>query len=559
MNRVLRCGAMSLIAALLLASCGGRDETSSSLNEPNSLPTESDSQALVVDPATDAVVYSTGNRISNPSFEADATRWYGWQSNISRLTITGAPNRTSVGRVAYQSGSAGGFSIHDNRENITSTVAGKRYITTGHVRAASAGSVGKTLYLGVREWTQTGTKVAEVTAPVVLSNSFQKITLTHAARASNNRLEVYFILPTGVLSDSFYLDAVSVLVTAPTYPAVGVQFHCAWSMYSDSQRETMAKKMDAAGMGWVRIDVSWAGIEKDYKGHRDPWYVNMVDRCVNFARANNLKVLIVLYQTPNWAQPSFATKEPANRPDNANDYRDFAQWASTYWRGRVAAWEVWNEPDPRQRFFKVKVDPSGVELENRAVKYVELLAAAKTGINIGYGTTPAGDPSAKIVFGGPSSNDDGWIRQCYQAGAKPHFDVMATHPYQGIADKAPEEADLGNPFWFTHLPAVWQVMLEYQDSHKKIWFTEFGWSAHANWSGVPNHHRGVTAEQQGDFFTRAVDYARANYPYVENMIWYKSRSLPGGTEVHEEGYGLTAPDMAERRSYWDIKRYLTGL
>ncbi|HEU6446285.1 MAG TPA: hypothetical protein VFL61_14615 [Gaiellaceae bacterium] len=34
----------------------------------------------------------------------------------------------------------------------------------------------------------------------------------------------------------------------------------------------------------------------------------------------------------------------------AFDYADFAGWAASYWRGRVAAWEVWNEPDPWQPF-----------------------------------------------------------------------------------------------------------------------------------------------------------------------------------------------------------------
>jgi hypothetical protein len=101
-------------------------------------------------------------------------------------------------------------------------------------------------------------------------------------------------------------------------------------------------------------------------------------------------------------------------------------------------------------------------------------------------------------------------------------------------------------------------MASYGDAAKPIWFTEFGWSAHANWSVIENWQRGVTPEQQGDYFIRAIQYTAANYPNVPVMFWYKERAQPGSANVHEEGYALLNDDMTERPVYTRLKSYLTG-
>ena len=325
---------------------------------------------------------------------------------------------------------------------------------------------------------------------------------------------------------------------APTAAAaVGSQFHCGWSFYTNPDRTAVLDKLASAGIKWVRIDMAWAGIEDTRKGARNAWYIGMMDFCVDQARARGMNVLATLWMTPGWANGNQSYYTP---PTRLEDYADFAQWAAAHWAGRVAAWEVWNEPDPNQSFWR-----------GTTAQYVGLLRAA-------YPAFKAGDPSAKVVLGGPSSNDDAWLAQLYSLGAKGAFDVAATHPYQGLADAAPETPDDGHRWWFTHVPAVRNVMVANGDGDKPIWFTEFGWSAHANWSGIANWQRGVTPDQQADYFVRAVKYTRANYPYVGVMFWYKERSNPTGTDVHEEGYGLLNADLTERPALGAIRAYLTG-
>jgi hypothetical protein len=320
-------------------------------------------------------------------------------------------------------------------------------------------------------------------------------------------------------------------------PAFGTQFHCMWGHYSNAQRTAVLDKLAAAGVSWVRLDVGWYGIEDTHKGARNSWYLGTADFCVNQARARGLKVLVTLWATPGWANGGGAREKP---PTNPNDYADFARFAAEHFRGRVDAWEVWNEPDPWQAFFT-----------GTTAQYVNLLKAA-------YPALKDGDPSAKVVLGGPSSNDAAWISQVYSLGAKNYFDVMATHPYQGIADAPPEQPTDGNRWWFTQTPAVRNVMLANGDGAKPIWFTEYGWSAHANWAGVPNWERGVTAQQQGDYLVRSLEYAQAHWPYVEVMFWYKERANPSVQSVHLEGYALLNTDLSERPAYGALKSYLTG-
>ena len=55
-----------------------------------------------------------------------------------------------------------------------------------------------------------------------------------------------------------------------------------------------------------------------------------------------------------------------------------------------------------------------------------------------------------------------------------------------------------------------------------------------------------------------IEYARANWPYVEVMFWYKERANPSVQTVHLEGYALLNPDLSERPVYQALKTYLTS-
>jgi aryl-phospho-beta-D-glucosidase BglC (GH1 family) len=319
-------------------------------------------------------------------------------------------------------------------------------------------------------------------------------------------------------------------------PQLGSMFHCTWPEYSDTQREVVFDRLESAGVEWVRIDVGWSSLQEHARGQFSHWYVELVDTCVDMAAARGIKVLAMLFRTPGWANGGRAVNIP---PTDVADYAWIATWVANRYRSKVQAWEIWNEPDPHQDFWAGTV-----------AQYVQLLNAA-------YPAIKAGDPNALVVFGGPSSNDDGFIAQAYAAGAKGSFDVMATHPYQGMADYPPEYADDGHRWWFSHLPAVRAVMVANGDADKPIWFTEFGWSSHDNWPRIENWNRGVTEGQQADYLVRAIDYTRTKYPYVTNMLWYSDRNRATGT-VQYDNYGLLADSLSPKPVYKALASYITS-
>jgi hypothetical protein len=135
---------------------------------------------------------------------------------------------------------------------------------------------------------------------------------------------------------------------------------------------------------------------------------------------------------------------------------------------------------------------------------------------------------------------------------------MATHPYQGVGDAAPETADDGDDWWLmTHVPAIHDLMAKHGDGDKPIWFTEFGWSAHENDPGAPAWERGVSPAEQAAFLTRAANLIALRYPYVQRVFWYQDASRPGQDD-HQSGYGLLRADLSARPAYWALKALLLG-
>src|ERR671937_572969 len=323
-----------------------------------------------------------------------------------------------------------------------------------------------------------------------------------------------------------------------TRPDVGVNFHCTWSDYTDQERARVLDELRDAGVRWVRIDVGWASLQEVARYQLSQWYVDVVDRCVDMARARGINVLGMLWQTPAWANGGKGVMVP---PLDPADYAWIAHWAAAHFRGRIAAWEIWNEPDPAQASWA---------WSGTVTQYVNLLQAA-------YPAIKSADPDATVVFGGPSWNDTAFISSAYAVGARGAFDVMAVHEYQAVADAPPEYVGDSQTWWFPRASAVHDVMAANGDGDKAIWFTEFGWSSHETAADAPNWQRGVTLAQQGDYLVRAVEYARLHFPYVTKMFWYDERNHTG-TDVQNANFGLLDHDLVPKPAYTALKSYLTG-
>jgi plastocyanin len=317
-------------------------------------------------------------------------------------------------------------------------------------------------------------------------------------------------------------------------PTFGVQFHAGWSTYTNAQRIEVLDKLQAAGVTWVRIDMGWPSIQEDGRGDISDWYVERIDFAVDAARARGMQILGTLSGTPSWANGGNPRNVP---PDDPADYGWAAQWVASHFRGRVAAFEVWNEPNST-RFWTGSV-----------TRYVDVLRAA-------YPRFKAGDPDVKVVLGGPANKDTAWIGAAYEAGAKGFFDVMGLHSYMSPSD-LPPETDNGTIWTLAGVSRVLDVMEDHGDGSKEIWFTEYGWSSHPNSGSEANWDRGVTQAQQADYLVRSLRFLGTHRPYVTQVFWYEERNETSGG-VHEDNFGLLTSDLVEKPAYAAAKAFLTG-
>ena len=319
-------------------------------------------------------------------------------------------------------------------------------------------------------------------------------------------------------------------------PDVGVQFHGLWSSYTDRDRAQVLDKLVAMGSTWVRLDVSWAMLQPE-AGKIDPdsWGVKNIDKVVRMASSRGLQVLGTLWLTPDWANPPAGER---SAPADPGDYGKAFAWAAKHWKGKVDAWEVWNEPNSGDFF----VDPN-------PVTYTRLLCSAYRAVQ----KTP-GQPGAKVVYGGTMHNDIDWIKDTYRAGAKGCFDIMATHPYQSPSDTGPLAGRGTEPWEFAALGEVRDVMRSYND-YRAVWITEFGWSSHTNNGNEPAWALGVTPQQQANYTVEALKALKTRFPFVRKAFIYNDRATVGEGS-HLAGYGILTANNQPKPVYNALKTFL---
>ena len=183
----------------------------------------------------------------------------------------------------------------------------------------------------------------------------------------------------------------------------------------------------------------------------------------NAAAARGLTVLATLNATPAWAVVP-GTPVLSGRPASAADYGRFAGEVATRYRGRIAAYEIWNEPNAAY-FYKPTPDPAG---------YTDLLKAD-------YPAIKAADHHASVVTGGLGAIVDHgemavdavkFVKGMYAAGARDYFDALGYHPYQYSMMFSEGGYHPDSPV--SQLANIRRVMLDNGDRAKKIWATEYG-------------------------------------------------------------------------------------
>ncbi|MDY7077236.1 MAG: cellulase family glycosylhydrolase [Chloroflexota bacterium] len=328
-------------------------------------------------------------------------------------------------------------------------------------------------------------------------------------------------------------------------PSYGVQVH----LFAGDMAETL-HWAQGLGVGWVKQQVTWHTIEHG----PDDFDWELLDRAVEACNAFGFKLLLGVVHAPDWTRVSeLETGPPA-------DYAEFGRFMgqlATRYRGRVEAYELWNEPNLAREWQGDTLDPT---------RFVALVAEGARGVR-------AADPDALVISGAPAVTgiNDGvvaiddrvFLRGMYEAGIAQWVDGIGLHPY-GFANPPDESwqdsehvasSHHNHPSFFFRdtLEEAHAIMLEYGDTEHQIWVTEFGWPSTEGMGRMDTtgweYEREVSEDQQADYIVRAFQMGEER-PWVGPMfLWNVNLATIWGSADPVSAYSLLRPDSAYRPAY----------
>ena len=296
------------------------------------------------------------------------------------------------------------------------------------------------------------------------------------------------------------------------------------------------------GFSAIKGYVNWATIETTPGAYRwtDP------DNVLRAAEGAGAAVLLRVHGTPQWARPPDSSQ--SSPPANQEDFARFMRQLARRYRGRVTAYEIWNEPNLNYEWGYRSPDPA---------EYAALLKTA-------YQAIKAEDPAALVVSAGPAPTGEGkppevlgdldFIEGMYQAGAKGYFDALGSHLYSNF----PPDFDSPAEITFARVAKQRQIMLKYEDADTSVWITEMGWSLKTHWDLGEYHNQGLSELEQAQYLQRAYQKIQTDWPWVEAAFlfnldfslapWYKANQ-------QMRWYAILNPDRTPRPAYVTLRKY----
>ena len=321
------------------------------------------------------------------------------------------------------------------------------------------------------------------------------------------------------------------------------------------KRQRSLELLHQAGVGWIRQELPWEQVEPVARGQTtDPKFGDSTwakfDDIVDRSNALGLKVILRVDTSPRWALPAGAP-DGLSPPINAADYWDFVATVAARYRGRVAAYQVWNEPNLNSEWGRQPPD---------AVAYARLLRGASERIR-------ASDPSARVLMAAlaptltenaDALNDLVYLQQLYDAGVRGSFDVLAVQAYGlrgGPDDPRIDRSDVT----FSRPVLVRQLMEHNGDAATPIWATELGWNVNPLHMAIQSYGR-VTPSLQARYTVRAFDRIHAQWPWLQvACVWYWKRADDSNRDQDWFWFRLADPDFTLQPVYYAIRdAALTG-
>ena len=251
---------------------------------------------------------------------------------------------------------------------------------------------------------------------------------------------------------------------------------------------------------------------RDLEPQENRWDWTQADRILAEIERRGLRLVVRLGQAPEWAR-SPAAQEAGDAPaQDMSKWRAYCAAVAERYRGRISAYQIWNEPNLSREWGGQKPDPAA---------YVDLLAACS-------GAIRRVDPRATLISAGlaPTGNydeaatpDDIYFDQMYRHGFQRYIDVAGVHAPGYAAPEIGPDDEAAKQRWFTfrRVEDLRKIMLNYGDEARQMAIMEFGYTTdRVN----PDYQWfSVTERQQAEYLERAYEYAIANWrPWIGLMV-----------------------------------------
>lgn len=298
------------------------------------------------------------------------------------------------------------------------------------------------------------------------------------------------------------------------------------------------------GFTWVKQQFAWRDIEGLAKGHYS-W--ELADEVVRRANNRGLKLLARVDRQPFWSQAEGTPPLVNAPPANLQDFGDFCFALADRYRGRIAAYQVWNEPNLGREWGDQPPDPAA---------YVELLKTC-------YIAIKRADPQALVISAGMAPTgtwtdlvmpDDLFIQKMYEAGAAPYFDLLGVHapgfkaPPEAAPDEVAASPELGGQrfFCFRRVEDLRAIMVAQGDGDKQVAVLEMGWTTDEVHPEYAWH--AVDEQTQADYLVRAFQFAKTHWSPWISLMTVIGFSDPRWTEEDEQyWWTIVYPDWPETR------------
>ena len=147
------------------------------------------------------------------------------------------------------------------------------------------------------------------------------------------------------------------------------------------------------------------------------------------------KLIVRIDREPYWdMRYAYDGSIASGPPKDLNNFFDFCGKLAARYKNRVAAYQVWNEPNLAREWGNAAPNPA---------EYVAMLKGC-------YSAIKQADPNALVISAGLSPTGNGppaampdvdFLRGMYEAGAAPYFDVLGAHApgFKAAPETSPDE------------------------------------------------------------------------------------------------------------------------